>query len=409
MRPTALVAAIALAVAASAHAKANLPAQAAFPSSNVKNTPAGREWRPVKKLLDGWVLTKNFAVVVGDSSGPLFEYLGGNFTLKTKVETASTSKWPVAMALAGLVNDGTIKSLDSYASDYISWWSTDRVHDPKANITLRHLLSFTSGFDDGETAGGGGNGASTCMDNITSPLGFLGCAEHIYRKTNMTGLPGETWTYNSVHLQLAGAVAVHASGLDIQAVIKKYLFDAYDMKDTTCFDGAPNPCLAVCLQTTGADYQNFLYKTLTASVLSQEIITASETDNTPFMKSYYQLYGLYGFGHFLECFDSINGFTAECEAAMIHCDPGAFGFYPLIDRANGYYMAVVAFETNEFYPRSGIPEYLRLAVKPFIDAVMSGDKNNGEEFGHHNPAYNSLSMADVNYIVGCYVHPETCA
>ena len=57
------------------------------------------------------------------------------------------------------------------------------------------------------------------------------------------------------------------------------------------------------------------------------LLCRSEVDATPFNRDGYQLYGLYGFGHFLECFDSSEGFTPACEAAMVHCDPGAFGFY----------------------------------------------------------------------------------
>ena len=59
-------------------------------------------------------------------SGPVFEYVHGNFSLHTPVETASTSKWPTAMMFAGLVEDGTIASLDSYCSDYVPWWGNDK-------------------------------------------------------------------------------------------------------------------------------------------------------------------------------------------------------------------------------------------------------------------------------------------
>lgn len=365
------------------------------------------EWRALEQILDGWVLTENYAVVVGNSSGPVFEYTHGNFSMHTVVETASTSKWPIAMMFAGLVDDGTVRSLDSLASDYVPWWSTDRFNDRKANVTVRQLLSFTSGFDDGEQAGGGSINATTCMDNSTA-FEFDDCARQIYNSTNMTGAPGETWSYNSVHLQLMGAVAVHASKLSIQQVVRKYLFEPYNLNETTCDYGDKNPQLAVCLQTTAADYSKFLQSTLSASVLSQEIVTASEVDATPFNRDGYQLYGLYGFGHFLECFDSSEGFTPACEAAMVHCDPGAFGFYPLIDRANGYYMEIVAFEDGPFYPRSGIPEYLRLLAKPYVDAVMRGAQHSAWLFGHHNPEFNSVSMSDVNYIVNCFVNPDSC-
>ena len=88
--------------------------------------------------------------------------------------------------------------------------------------------------------------------------------------------------------------------------------------------------------------------------------------------------------------------------------PGAFGFYPLIDRKNGYYMEIVAYEhTNITYPRSGIPEYLRLLVKPLVDAIMAGE-NITETAAHHDPRFNGLSLVDINYISGCYLNPKNC-
>ncbi len=66
----------------------------------------------------------------------------------------------------------------------------------------------------------------------------------------------------------------------------------------------------------------------------------SEKDYTPFMDNYETLYGSYGFGHFLECFDSVVGYSAACKEANIHADPGAYGYYPLIDRKNNFYMQV---------------------------------------------------------------------
>lgn len=171
------------------------------------------QWGTLREQLDSWVLTDNFAVTIGDASGPLFQYTHGNFTLDTLIGTASTSKWPLAMMFVGLVADGTIRSLDAKASEYVRWWATE-VGDPKSQVTLRHLLSFTSGFGTG--APGQENASDLCMDSSTSGLDYDGCAQQVYLATNLSGTPGKTYTYNSVHLQLAGAVAMSASGLGIQ-------------------------------------------------------------------------------------------------------------------------------------------------------------------------------------------------
>ena len=55
-------------------------------------------WYPLQKQLDGWILTTNFSLLVGNSSHPrLFAYNHNAtvFNEDTNVPTASTSKWCV--------------------------------------------------------------------------------------------------------------------------------------------------------------------------------------------------------------------------------------------------------------------------------------------------------------------------
>merc|ERR1712039_631335 len=155
----------------------------------------------------------------------------------------------------------------------------------------------------------------------------------------------------------------------------------------------------------------FLAGLISYKALSKEIIDASERDNTPFMSDYYTLYGNYGFGHFLMCFDSAEGMTEKCREAKSHMDPGAFGFIPIIDRKYGYYMQVVAAEIapTGSYPLSGIPEYLAVAIKNVIDKIMSKNPPSSFELQHHAPSLLGMSIADINYCVDCKLHPKNCA
>jgi hypothetical protein len=76
------------------------------------------------------------------------------------------------------------------------------------------------------------------------------------------------------------------------------------MNETSCEYPSENPALAVCFETTGNDYGKFLSGLMTSKAISKEIVEASEKNMTPFMSKRNTMYGDYGFGHFLFCFDS---------------------------------------------------------------------------------------------------------
>mmetsp|Transcript_44094 Transcript_44094/g.104336 ORF Transcript_44094/g.104336 Transcript_44094/m.104336 type:complete len:457 (-) Transcript_44094:190-1560(-) len=393
------------------------------------------KWDALKSLLQGWEFTQNYALAVGTPAGRVFLYEGGNFTMKTLIPTGSTSKWPSAMMFAGLVNDGHVKSFDDPVHKYLPWWTKDP-KDLRSTVTFRMLLDFTSGFGDGapgeeensraarewrkannvERTGSdlksrleaeiGVEAAKPCDTNTGD---VLACGKSIYSGVKLIGNPGEVYSYNSNHLQLAATVAVTVTGLDIQAVIKKYLLEPFNM--THSFYSGKCPDFGATLMTTGEDYENFISHLLAYRGLSKAVIEESEKDGTPFMSDQYTLYGNYGFGHFLMCFDSLYGMTDKCRSAKCHMDPGAFGFIPIIDRKYNYYVELVAAEigTTGSYPLSGIPEYLAVAIKPYIDAIMSKEELIPFEFNTHSPRFLSMSVADVNYCLNCVLHPDQCS
>lgn len=396
-----------------------------------RTLPADDKWEPLRNLLKGWEFTTNYAVAVGTAeSGRLFLYEGGNFTMTTKIPIGSTSKWPSAMMFAGLVADGSVKSLDDPVSKYLHWWTTNP-WDRRSTVTLRMLLSFTSGFGDGhpgEEANTraarqwrGAHNTSKAPKNLESRLAaedalkcnstgdVTECAQSIYTNVKLIGTPGKVYSYNSNHLQIAAAVSVAATGLGIQDVIRKYLLIPYGMSDSFYLGSCPD--FGGDLITTGDDYEKFMTGLLGYRTLPKAVIDASEADNTPFMSDMYTLYGNYGFGHFLFCFDSVAGMTAKCREDKIHADPGAFGFIPLIDRKNNYYMEVVSAEIfpTGSYSLSGIPEYLAVAIKPHVDAIMSAQPPDPSEHTTHSVGFLSLGVADVNYCLNCVLHPEQCS
>ena len=89
---------------------------------------------------------------------------------------------------------------------------------------------------------------------------------------------------------------------------------------------------------------------------------------------------------------------------------GAFGFIPYIDRKNGYYLEVVAAETTPTgsYPLSGIPEYLAVALKPHVDAILSDNPPTTCPSLHTRYDF-GLGLADVNYCLDCKLYPDHCS
>ena len=106
------------------------------------------EWAPLRAGLDAWSALSfgaNFSVAVGDENGTRFRWASPGFsTSHTLMAGASLSKWPAAIMISGLVNDG-ILSYEDRASKYLPWWTT-AWNDTRSAMTLGHLLSFTSGF-----------------------------------------------------------------------------------------------------------------------------------------------------------------------------------------------------------------------------------------------------------------------
>ena len=136
---------------------------------------------------------------------------------------ASASKWLSAMIVMRLVEEGVL-SLSDNPQDYLSFW-TESADDARSRITLAHLLSFTSGFE-GSTGLGAQEGVACIEDAETT---IEACAEAIFA----SGLkedggyfayePGTTFYYGPIHLHIAAAMAVSATGLRWNQLFRQYV------------------------------------------------------------------------------------------------------------------------------------------------------------------------------------------
>jgi CubicO group peptidase (beta-lactamase class C family) len=249
------------------------------------------KWEPLRSGIEAWAaldLDAKFSVHVGDETGNLFTYVSPGFTTKTEMQGASLSKWPSAIMISGLVNDGTM-SYDDPAHKYLDWWTKDP-SDSRSKVTLRHLLSFTSGYMSDSMSGCGYGGE------------FSECAKKLYENSKHKAAPGTQWAYLSCHLQFAGAMAVAASGKPIYDLFDEYLYKPFNMTGTS-WNPRRNPSMAGGITTTAADFDNLLHRLLTYKVLPKAVLDQMETDYSqpPVEPSGDGWFGHYAMGHWWEC------------------------------------------------------------------------------------------------------------
>jgi CubicO group peptidase (beta-lactamase class C family) len=118
----------------------------------------------------------------------------------------------IAVLIAMAVEAGAIAGLDQPAADFIPTWRDDA----RAAITLRHLMSMTSGLDDTGLALRGITGDQFAI-NAAAPL---------------RDLPGTRWAYNTAAYHLLFHVLERATGQSVEAFAGPRLFGPLGMDDT---------------------------------------------------------------------------------------------------------------------------------------------------------------------------------
>jgi len=215
---------------------------------------------------------------------------------------------------------------------------------------------------------------------------YLSCSHELYNASKLEAFPGRNFSYISTHLQFAGAMAVAATGLSPDKLFHKYLYSPVGMTETT-WTPTKNPQIATGITTTGSDFEKMLHKMLTYEFLGKSILDEMERDWSapPVAPCGDGWFGHYAMGHWFDCIGYAAGqkagaaapLTKFCLEETIPAGPGAFAYFPLIDRKREYYFQIVVAEDMQC--RSEIPEYLRVIAKPAIDSILAGKPINDRD------------------------------
>ncbi|MEJ2621912.1 MAG: serine hydrolase [Candidatus Thiodiazotropha sp.] len=300
--------------------------------NNEPDTSATIE-QELKITLDSVTTDTDFTLLVESNNGTQFSHSQGASTVTTSYRSASTSKMVTASVILLLVQQG-ILSLDDHPQDYLSFWPTTGNH---AAIELRHLLSFTSGLSD----------APRCLNSPTA--GFSDCVEQILDNNPTIATPGEEFYYASTHLQVAGLMAIHASGLNDWAEVFDYFKSQTQLFSNAVYDlpSISNPRLAGGMHWQATEYLAFLSALYHQQFLSPVLLEAMSSDqigtatiaSSPINRWPITLDWHYGFGQWIEC----PGVPFDCATTTRVSSAGAYGAYPFIDFEH-HYFGIVARE-----------------------------------------------------------------
>ena len=310
-------------------------------------------------LLDAVLLSPDYpypvsGFLLGDASGPLYTRALGGFDMAGGVSVASASKWISQMVFSALLADGNLSLSDTTGSLLAAPWGGLPSSDPRRNISLRSLLSFTSGLNETELsapcASQGGVPGSTPSS----------CASDLWRASSPLPFPAtascpSTFFYAGSHQVLAGYMAVAAA----RASGWNALFAARLVRPlgltaaTTFYTPLSNPHPGGGLYISAVDYGKVLTAYFAGALLPAAAVAALEADHTPepptciaYAPLAPALHWHYGLGHWLECrvagsFGAAGRWQPACSALCEHSSIGKLGTYPFIDRCAGFWALVM--------------------------------------------------------------------
>ena len=291
----------------------------------------------------------------------VFERMYGNFSPDTRVPIASASKLVSGVTLFRLMDAGYL-FLDTTAGQVLGWT------DDHAPITLRQLMSFTSGLAPEDR----------CTYDPTVTLDE--CVTDI-SQTALIASPGTEFDYGSVHLAVAGRMAEVVTGKTWNELFAQTIRDPLGLPGDIVYyanplkqAGTDNPLLAGGLVVSMNEYEHVLHFVYDKGMWQGTALLAPAIFDTQTIEPYPDavigkspaISLRYGLTAWLECPTPQTG----CHQIS---SPGAFGFTPWIDRDAGYY-AILGMQDMSNY-KTHFGGHLEQELKPLIVQALQQTGN----------------------------------
>jgi CubicO group peptidase (beta-lactamase class C family) len=303
-------------------------------------------------------------VIYDDRDRRVFAKVYGDFAFDRRVAVASASKLVSALAILRLVSQGYL-GLDATTGAVLGWTG------PQAAITLRQLLSFTSGL------------RPTVPCAFNPGVTLAACVDEVARLAPAAP-PATTFEYGNTHLQVAARMAEVVTGSPWNQLFAAQLGAPLGLPSAVSYytlprqaTGETNPLVAGGLRASLDEYAQLLalayHRGLRAGVqlIDGALIDLQAIEPFPgVIVGASPMVGVgldfrYGLGAWLECATPATG----CDVIS---SPGAFGWTPWLDREHGYY-AIIGMELAGG-PAEGVVDFsvsLAQELKPAIEAALA--------------------------------------
>ena len=195
------------------------------------------------------------AVVIVKDGYIVAEYYFGDFGQDDRHESYSVAK-SFASALVGIaIDQGLIPNVDVPVHEYFSQWQSCDTDPRKKQVTLRHLLTMTSGLQWNEEDYYGDTGSNDVFRMAASP----DFQDYVLAKP-LVYHPGDHWYYSSGESMLLSGILQSASGMTAFRFARKYLFDPLGIEKIDWLsDPAGYTITGWGVQTTARNFAKFGY------------------------------------------------------------------------------------------------------------------------------------------------------
>jgi uncharacterized protein (TIGR03437 family) len=325
---------------------------AILPASLTAQTPVS--WKPLDEILTNFsrAAEADLRMVVLHRDKEVYRFKIDFRGTPEVLPIASASKWLAGATILRLVDAGYI-GLDDPVSMYLPYF-----RDEKAGITIRQLLTHTSGL----------SGDYPCMSHRDIPMDD--CVQQIAARPMLLN-PGTDFSYGDVSLQVIARVAEVVTGLRWNEIFRSRIAEPMGLENTSYENGSEvqNPSVAGGAVSTIDEYLLFLRMIRNGGVsagtriLSRravDLMLADQTAGAIIRSTPYSAYEIWLEG--ME--DGLpNGNSSQ----------GGYGVSPYYDRERDLIFLLFVYDQRRVYPSYyyQIQSFLNSAFAPTPDATPS--------------------------------------